>query len=142
MTNTVIYNGVTLGTTAEQTTAQPTKTVMQVGTIKVVLNVEINLNGSVIEPSDEVRLYYAIHPTAFTADSTLPSSLIGQYEYLSIRLGGNRAKVCKSTGLRYFELLANNGGNLYTWYDCPALQRLSPGVGTAPTITLTSVELA
>lgn len=140
MTNTVIYNAVSLGTTAEQRTAQPTKTVLQTGTLRIILNVEIALNGSVVEPSDEVRVYYAIHPTAFTADGTLPTSLNRQYDYLVVKLG-SQAKVCVSTGLENGDVLINNGGNLYTWYDSPALQRLSPGVGSAPTITLTSVEL-
>lgn len=142
MTNTTILNAVALGTTAEQRTAQPTKTTLQAGTTQVILNARITLNGSSINPSDEIRVYYCIVPFSLTADTTLPAILAGQYDYLSIKMSQiGSSDRCFSTGKTVGQVLVNNGGYLYTWYDSPALLQFSSTIGSAPTITLTSVEL-
>jgi len=136
MTNTTILNGVALGTTAELYNASPTKTVLQAGTTAVILNAQItngnNTNNSTGIPgqSDMVDIRYAICPFILTADALLPSKIKNTAGRLEIHVDrSSGGVVIDNTGL-----IANNGGNLYTWFNSPALS-----AGAA--ITLTSVEL-
>ena len=133
MTNTTIYNAVSLGTTGEVRGGSPTKTTLQTGTTGLMLNVKI-VSGDNQNQSDEVELYYAVSPFNLTADATLIPKLHPQAGILRIKpnqLGSGEAY--DTTGV-----IANNGGYLYTWFNSPPLA--ASGVGT-PTITLVSVEL-
>ena len=136
MTNTTIYNAVALGTTAELFNASPTKTVLQTGTTAVILNAKIvngnnsNTSQGMRGQSNKVEIRYAISPLVLTADATLPDLLKPIAGRLEVNVDRSSAGVTiDTTGL-----IANNGGNLYTWFNSPALS-------AGATITLTSVEL-
>ena len=134
MTITNITSSTNLGTTAEIKTGAPTLTALQTGTTTVLLNAKVTTGSNVLNSSDEITVYYAISPYTYTADATLPFNLMNTFGMLRVKLrnAGNsiRAEV---TGP-----IANNGGNLYTWFDSPAL---APVGDTAATLTITSVEL-
>jgi hypothetical protein len=132
MTNTTIYNAVSLGTTSEIRGGSPTKTTLQTGTTGLVLNLKI-VSGDNQNQSDAVELYYAVSPFNLTADATLIPKLRPQAGIL--RVFANQAgsgEAYDTTGVIF-----NNGGYLYTWFNSPAMAQ--SGSGT-PTITLTSVE--
>jgi hypothetical protein len=136
MTITTIYNAVALGTTSEASNGSPTKTVLQAGTTAVILNAKLtngdNTNKSTGIPGQSTMLdvRYAIAPFALTADTSLPSLLKNSAGKLELHVDRSSGGVTiDNTGL-----IANNGGNLYTWFNSPALS-------AGATITLTSVEL-
>lgn len=132
MTNTTIYNAVSLGTTSEIRGGSPTKTTLQTGTTAVVLNVKI-VSGDNQNQSDEVELYYAISPFSLTADATLIPKLHPQAGLLRIKPNQNGSgEAYDTTGVIF-----NNGGYLYTWFNSPALAQSGTG---SPTISVTAVE--
>ena len=132
MTNTTIYNAVSLGTTSEVIGGSPTKTTLQATTTLLTLNVKV-ISGDNQNQSDQVELYYAVSPFNLTADSTLIAKLKPQAGIL--RLNPNRAgsgEAFETTGVIF-----NNGGFLYTWFNSPAMAQSGTG---SPSITLVSVE--
>jgi hypothetical protein len=142
MVLTTILNAVSLGTTTELKNSSPTKTVLAVGTTGVCLTVKIIGKTNVsANQSTMIRVWAAISPTSYTADATLPSHLFPQADLIEVKVPqGNSMEttVTFPESPRSAALLANNGGNLYTWFDSPAL---AYDGSAAPTITLTSVEL-
>jgi hypothetical protein len=132
MTNTTIYNAVSLGTTAEVRGGSPTKTTLQAGTTSLVINVQI-VSGDNQNQSDQVEVYYAVSPFNLTADATLIPKLRPQAGLLRIKPNqSGSGESYDTTGIIF-----NNGGYLYTWFNSPAMAQ--SGAGT-PTITLISVE--
>lgn len=136
MTNTTIYNAVNMPATTADLNKSPTKTVLQTGTTAVVLNVQLKGGTEDYNRSEMFRLYYAISPFSLTADATLPFQFPTAVGMLEVKFpsGGQTSARVDTTGC-----LLNNGGNLYTWYDCPP--STPSNTGTVGTITVTSVEL-
>jgi hypothetical protein len=133
MTNTTIYNAVSLGTTAEIRGGSPAKTTLVAGTTSLIVNAKV-VSGDNQNQSDCVELFYAVSPYNLTADSTLIAKLRPQAGLL--RMFPNQAgagETYNTTGV-----LVNNGGYLYTWFNSPALAQSGTG---SPSITVTSVEL-
>lgn len=136
MTNTTIYNAVNMPATAGVLNASPTKTVLQTGTTAVVLNVQLKGGTEDYNRGEQFRLYYAVSPFSLTADATLPFQFPTAVGILEVKFpaGGQTTARIDTTGC-----ILNNGGNLYTWYDCPP--STPSGTGTVGNITVTSVEL-
>jgi hypothetical protein len=118
----------------------------------VILNVQISQyteefssNAGASVPRHSVRVGFAILPFTLTADSTLPNALSQAINWIEIKLIPGILTAQCFTSCSYLNgvdkynpgVLANNGGNLYTWFESPPL---SPVNNTPPTITITSVE--